>query len=227
MENLCVVFDLDDTLYKEMDFVRSAYRYISRQVSRQICGKDDDGHARAVYDFMWGVFRSGGLSFESANEKYGLDIPVSQYLHWYRTHPIEIELREDAAGLISRLAEHEVPIGIITDGRSLTQRNKINSLGLDRYVKPEDVVVSEEIGSEKPNPRNYEHFMQRYSGRRYIYVGDNPKKDFIAPNALGWQTFGIIGDEENIHPPKGTFPPEAEPSKWLKSHRELIPILGL
>ena len=33
----------------------------------------------------------------------------------------------------------------------------------------------------------------------YCYVGDNPKKDFIAPNALGWTTIMLKADERNIH----------------------------
>lgn len=47
---------------------------------------------------------------------------------------------------------------------------------------------------------NYAYFMKRYSYcQSFIYVGDNVKKDFITPNALGWKTICIKDDGRNIH----------------------------
>ena len=34
----------------------------------------------------------------------------------------------------------------------------------------------------------------------FVYVGDNPTKDFIAPNKLGWDTYCLKQDKQNIHP---------------------------
>ena len=54
--------------------------------------------------------------------------------------------------------------------------------------------------SEKPALANYEYFMKRYTGcSDFTYVGDNPDKDFIAPNILGWKTICLKDYGRNIH----------------------------
>lgn len=220
-DNLCVVFDLDDTLYSEMDFVRSAYRYISKTLASIIAGTGKKVGDDEIYNLMWSEYKSGGLSFETANNVYGLNIPVNRYLEWYRTHSADIKLREDAEYFIKKLYKEGIPMCIISDGRSLTQRNKIKALGLDKYIKAEDIVISEEIGSEKPSVRNYEYVMTRYPGRKYMYIGDNPRKDFITPNSLGWITIGIVGNEENIHPVNEDYPEEYQPARLVESFLQI------
>ena len=64
---------------------------------------------------------------------------------------------------LDTLKAEGVRIGLITDGRSVQQRNKIEALGLGRWIENADIVVSEEIGSEKPALANYEYFMKRYT----------------------------------------------------------------
>ena len=56
-------------------------------------------------------------------------------------------------GAYQYLKENNITIGIITDGRSIQQRSKLEALGLYEYTN--QVVISEEIGSEKPNLKNY------------------------------------------------------------------------
>ena len=98
------------------------------------------------------------------------------------------------------LKNQGVRIGLITDGCSVQQRNKIEALGLRRWIEEEDIIISEEFGSGKPALANFEYFMKRYPEcHDFTYVGDNLKKDFIAPNALGWQTVCLKDDGRNIH----------------------------
>ena len=91
-------------------------------------------------------------------------------------------------------------LGIITDGRTVTQLNKIEALGLHSLIADEDIVISERFGSEKPSPRNYLYFMNKYGAdARYYYIADNTAKDFIAPNRLGWTTVCLKDNGQNIH----------------------------
>ena len=41
--------------------------------------------------------------------------------------------------------------------------------------------------------------MRDMPANRYVYVGDNPVKDFVAPNELGWMTVGLKAGVRNIH----------------------------
>ncbi|MGM9786689.1 MAG: HAD family hydrolase, partial [Candidatus Cryptobacteroides sp.] len=84
--------------------------------------------------------------------------------------------------------------------RSIQQRNKIEALGLNRWIENDDIIISEEFGSEKPALANYEYYMKRYPECcDFTYIGDNPNKDFVVPNILGWETICLIDDGRNIH----------------------------
>ena len=65
------------------------------------------------------------------------------------------------------LRRKNIRLGIISDGRSRTQRNKLRALGLDWI---EDVVISEEFGSEKPCEANYLYFEKKYPGLSVLLI---------------------------------------------------------
>lgn len=197
-----VCFDLDDTLYKEIDYLKSAYREIASYAADYCRGCSDSPIILSVkaYEAMLLAYKEGQNAFERLNAFLGINLPISQYLQIYRMHKPNIRLSKSAVSALNSLKSPECIIGLITDGRSVQQRNKVEALGLNRWIIEEDVLISEEFGSEKPTPANYEYFMKRYSeSDEFMYVGDNLKKDFIAPNALGWQTVCLKDDGRNIH----------------------------
>jgi len=220
MNNLCVVFDLDDTIYKEIDYLRSAYRFIARQLKRELWS------AERIYDVMFEAYNKGQNAFSVVKSTLNTDMPIETLLQWYRTHTPDITLPDDSKILLEYLHDKDIPIGILTDGRSVTQRNKIKALGLNRYVPEQNVLISEEFGSEKPDERNYCHFESLYPEiDNFMYVGDNPHKDFIAPNHLGWQTIGLLDNGCNIHKQE-IMPDEYLPKKWTNSLSSSITILS-
>ncbi|MEM9143332.1 MAG: hypothetical protein AAGA86_10125 [Bacteroidota bacterium] len=74
---------------------------------------------------------------------------------------------------------------------------KINALGLSGIV--DTIVVSEEIGSEKPDERNFKVIEHTFPNYNYVYIADNLRKDFISPNQLGWNSIGLIDNGLNMH----------------------------
>ena len=197
-----VCFDLDDTLYKEIDYLKSAYREIASYAADYCRGCSDSPIILSVkaYDAMLLAYKEGQNAFERLNAFLGINLPISQYLQIYRMHKPNIRLSKSAVSALNSLKSPECIIGLITDGRSVQQRNKVEALGLNRWIIDEDFLISEEFGSEKPTSANYEYFMKRYpESDEFMYVGDNLKKDFIAPNALGWQTVCLKDDGRNIH----------------------------
>lgn len=197
-----VCFDLDDTLYKEIDYLKSAYREIANYASEHCHGCSDSPIilAAKAYDAILVAYKNGENAFERLNRFLGIDLPISEYLQIYRNHKPGISLSEDVGQTLDTLKADGSIIGLITDGRSVQQFNKIEALGLSRWIANEDIVISEEFGSEKPFPANYEYFMNRYPEcRDFTYVGDNLQKDFIAPNALGWTTVCLLDDGRNVH----------------------------
>ena len=179
-----IVFDLDDTLYPEIDFLKSAYHFISRQLTQ------DD----TLYSSMLADYRNQQDVFAGLSQQFKVD--KSQLLDWYRYHQPSIHASPGVAAFIEHFS-NDYQFAIITDGRSITQRNKIKALQLDDKLNA--VIISEEIGSEKPNVLNYQAVENQLDCEAYWYIGDNVKKDFITPNLLGWQTIGLKDQGQNIH----------------------------
>ena len=185
-----VCFDLDDTLYPEIEFVRSAFFELSGE---------DEGLTRQM--LLWR--EQGENVFERLNRILHRNIAIEDYLSRYRSHKPRIQLSEETTEVLRRLCSMDMVLGLITDGRSQTQRLKIQALGLDAFFPPENIVISEESGFDKTSPDNFAFFMHRYpQAEQYYYIGDNPDKDFRMPKSLGWKTMMLMDNGVNIHPQK-------------------------
>lgn len=203
-----VAFDLDDTLYPEREFVRSGFHAVADLVAKEL-GVD---------------FRSRLLQMltDQQHDPFGklicelrLPIEKQQLVRIYREHVPSLRLAPDVARLLAHLRDRGCDLGIITDGRSTTQRNKIQALGLAAWC--DAIVISEEFGSAKPAEQNYRYFENRWPGRRYVYVGNDLTKDFIAPNRLGWQTVCVRDDGTHVHSQElAGLPSAALPDRWIE-----------
>ncbi len=182
-----IVFDLDDTLYNEMQYLRSAFSEIAKNV--------DSAHWRQLFARMYSLFRNKKDVFEFVSTNYPIN--KSELLNSYRTHIPAIHLFDNVLETMDNIKAKKGKIGIITDGRKTTQRAKLKALNLvDRIDK---IVISEEVGSEKPDERNYQIIEKAFPDCTYLYMADNLRKDFIAPNKLGWQTVGLVDNGLNMH----------------------------
>ncbi|MGN0860334.1 MAG: HAD family hydrolase, partial [Candidatus Spyradosoma sp.] len=184
------VFDLDDTLFKELDFLRSAFREIARTLAPEA--------PETLFAEMLDARSRGENVFARLSARFG--VPVADLLARYRAHVPDVALAPDVRATLETLRERGATLCLLTDGRSLTQRNKIRALGLDAFFDDANVVISEEFGSEKPCARNCEFFAEKFPGADFCCVGDNPAKDFAAPNALGWRTVCLLDDGGNVRP---------------------------
>jgi len=202
-EYCVVVFDLDDTLYPERAFVQSGFRAVARYVEQEC--------AANVYSALCKIWDAGDRDpLGKITAEFGLPGPKSELIEIYRTHIPELTLVANVKELLSTLRTAGHAIGIMTDGRSSTQRNKIRMLGLDAWA--EDILISEEFGSAKPAERNYRHFEGRFPRRKFAFVGNDPAKDFVTANRLGWQTICILDPGDHIHPQAfDRVPVEAHP----------------
>ncbi len=182
------VFDLDDTLYQEADYRESGLReiclWIQKYYEKSIAAQLNVCAAQGEDDLLGAACHLAGLP-ESVKES----------LLWiYRLHVPNIQLKESVKQTIQYL-ESVARVAILTDGRSVTQRLKLKALGLAHLP----AYISEDYNSEKPHPLRFQKLMQDMPAQHYVYLADNPKKDFVAANTLGWMTIGIRGTEKNIH----------------------------
>ena len=202
------VFDLDDTIYKEIDYKISGINYLVKQISK-----------------IYGVNLEGSSFYNMDNFiqeiQCQLEIPSEvalSFLWQYRNHNPKIDIKKDIKDMLYHIKKNSSGIAILTDGRSITQRKKIRALGLEDIP----VYISEEYESEKPDHKRFKMIESSNPSLNYIYVGDNVSKDFITPNKMGWVTIGIKDNGLNIHQQSiSDFSEDYLPNFWIESIADL------
>ena len=186
-----IVFDMDDTLYSEKDYVYSGFKQLDHWVLKEF-GK------QGFLLKAWNCFcthRSHNIFNQVLHE---LQIPYDQnvinhMVNLYRNHKPNIQLYEDAAWILDSLEQEHIKIGLISDGFLHSQQHKLNALNIkDKFHA---IVLSDELGRDcwKPSVAPYERICLELgvSHHECLYIGDNIMKDFITAKALGWTTIHI------------------------------------
>lgn len=169
-----VIFDLDDTLYSEKEYVRSGYHQIAEHF-----------HRPELEDELWQAF---------LEKKPAIDAVIPEHkdeaLRIYREQKPDVHLYSGVRDMLTRLHKH-YKLGLITDGRTEGQKAKIDTLGIRDYF--DEIIITDELGGieyRKPCDKAF-HIMLEKLGvepARAVYIGDNVDKDFIAPEKLGMKS---------------------------------------
>ena len=171
------VFDLDDTLYSEKDYVCSGYA-----AAAALFPAIPDMAAQ-----LWEAFENGLPAFDAVLADNGLTEHKAEALRAYRSHKPQIALYPGVREMLARLRATK-KLGLLTDGRPEGQRAKLAALGLEDAF--DEIIVTDELGGpayRKPNETSFTLMRERLNVpvERMAYVGDNIRKDFAAPEKLG------------------------------------------
>lgn len=177
-----VVFDLDDTLYSEKDYVRSGFRAVAAGFPQ----------VADMAQKLWNSFENKQTAIDAVLEAEGLGTAENKAtaLRLYRFQKPQITLYPGVSQLLKNL-RRDKKLGLITDGRPEGQWAKIEALQIGKYF--EKIIVTDELGGpefRKPNEVAFRLMQQalHVPFDKMVYIGDNAKKDFIAPQSLGMQT---------------------------------------
>lgn len=179
-----VVFDLDDTLYSEKEYVRSGYKAIAKIIPQVV----------DVEEKLWDAFEEKKPAIDTVLIDEGIysDELKERCLSVYRIHEPDIHLYSGVADMLKEIRKKGLGIGIITDGRPEGQKAKIAALDLESMV--DAIIITDELGGpeyRKPCGKAFHLMRDRIGNGGYrvmCYVGDNIKKDFIASEALGMRS---------------------------------------
>lgn len=189
-----VVFDLDDTLYDEIEYCRSGFA----AVAESLCKLSKAPPAKHIFGIIWKQFTAGNRrrTFNAALDELGIGYDeqlIQQLLPVYRQHVPQIKLPEDSRDVLEKLS-HQYTLALLTDGFLPAQELKVRALGIEGYFRC--IVYTERLGREcwKPSPVGFEKIMRDLDGQpeSSAFVADNETKDFIAPNRMGFLTIQII-----------------------------------
>ena len=192
MHRSAIVFDIDDTLYLERDYVRSAFKAVGEWARERFA-------CETFGDHCWSLFQAGtrGNIFNAALSELGLPddkTTIQEAVASYREHHPRIALLRDADDLLAQLQlEPTAAVAFISDGPLIAQSRKAAALGVSQFS--DTVLLTDRWGRDywKPHPRAFETVERRLSlpPSQCVYIADNPTKDFRAPQQRGWRTVRV------------------------------------
>ena len=193
-------FDVDDTLY-------DLCRPYQRAVHELFCGRYDSmidqlfARSHVHSDALFREYCSGLMSAEEyyllRNQKTfedcGVLIDGETALAidtLYKEFQKELAVSGTIRGLLQKLAESEALCGIISNGKSETQWKKIQTLRLTDFFSPDRIIVSGDVGCQKPDREIFDLAAQRFAlnPKDAWYIGDTFENDVAGAALAGWNT---------------------------------------
>jgi len=195
-----VVFDLDDTLYDEVDYCQSGFAAVAHFVA------DMPGAppAERIFHCLRDLFAAGRRrdTFNAALDQLGIPCEpeiIQELVHVYRNHEPDISLPDESRKILEKLGRRYT-LSLLTDGYLPAQQLKVRALRIEQYFKR--IIYTEQLGRRfwKPSPAGFLRLIEELDVKpqQMACIGDNQRKDFIAPNRLGCPTVEIIR-EARIH----------------------------
>lgn len=186
------IFDLDDTLYPEREYVGSGFHAVAL-FGREHFGLDP-GRSLAV--MMDTLRREGrGSVFDRWLDSHGLRSVerVRQCVRVYRHHIPQLKLDPAVRRLLIKLRQRH-RIYVVTDGHKVVQANKVAALKIDCLVDKVYITHRYGLRHAKPSTHCFELIRRRERCKwsEMIYIGDNPAKDFVNLKPLGVKTIRVL-----------------------------------
>ena len=186
MKTKLIIFDLDNTLYNEEDYLKSGYKAVAKILANKV-----ERSEKNIYNRMLKIYRSGG-GFETF-QKYLIENQHSiellpKMIEKYRYHKPSITITKRKVQLLKKLSSSGRKLALITNGDADRQMLKIKALGIDGYF--DYILITGKYLSKKywkPNPRGYKEILSKLNCRakETVFVGDNPEIDIEYPLVSG------------------------------------------
>jgi HAD superfamily hydrolase (TIGR01549 family) len=201
-----IFFDLDDTLHDHLYPFSKAFVTTFPLFVNQVHIESLYKRFRECSDLLWKQYRDNELSLEELRIKRiklvlgEFDITITNkdafdFQCEYEECLNQLKFFPEIPNLLETLKSKGFMIGIITNGPTDHQYNKIKSLSLTKYIPRSMITISDEVGIAKPNPEIFHHVAQKISihPSELVYIGDSWINDVVAPAKAGCGIqFGII-----------------------------------
>jgi HAD superfamily hydrolase (TIGR01549 family) len=194
-----VLFDVDDTLFDRVSAHRKTleiivYRYpevFDPFPFAGIFAAWEESDRLAMIDFNSGAPSEGLRDAISRRFLNLLGLPEAHSeaitAAYVQDYPEIIAPVAGAVRLVRRLSRH-MPVGVVTNGLPDVQYRKLETLGLRKMLTC--VVLSEEIGIRKPDPRIFQRASEllKVPPGNCLYTGDSYATDILGAKTTGMMT---------------------------------------
>jgi putative hydrolase of the HAD superfamily len=194
-----VLFDVDDTLYSTSSFAALAR---SRAVEAMV-GAGLDVPVEEALAELEEVVHEFSSNYPHHYEKLLLRFPgrlrpgvhravvvAAGVVAYHATKMTDLKPFPDAAQAIRELRQMGLLLGVVSDGLTVKQAEKLVRLGLSDAFSPHSIFISEDMGVSKPNPKLFRLSCERLGVKpeETLYVGDNPQNDIDPAHEAGLWT---------------------------------------
>lgn len=189
---MIIVFDLDDTLYQEIEYVKSGFRAVSEKLYKKYFIDKN-----CSFNFMFNYLKKNGRGniFNALLIKYNIFTKrnLKECINCYRLHNPSISIDNKTINILLELKK-EHSLYLVTDGNKLVQKKKIDALKINRLFKK--IFITHRYGLKNAKPSLYcfnkIKILENCEWSNIIYIGDNPKKDFVNLNKVGAMTIRVL-----------------------------------
>ncbi len=195
-----IFFDLDDTLYDQAAPFEAAMNEIFPHLPSEIHIYELFKRTRYYSDVLWKDFVKNNISLKEVRiqrillslQDFGFSSTPTEcevFQQNYNLNLSNIQLLHDLPKLLSGLKQH-YQLGIITNGPTEHQYQKIKRLHLLDWFQHENIFISEQIGITKPDPAIFHYVNNRIgsSPEQNVYVGDTWENDVSPSIQAGWNS---------------------------------------
>lgn len=172
-----IIFDLDNTLYNELEYLSRAYCFISNKISRF----NPDSSQQDICNYLLEEYNKNGRKdvYQKLITKFNcIDYSLTDFLNDLRNVPISensIQIKEEFYSFIISNKD-KYRFFIATNGNQIQQENKFKSVNIPckRYFS---VIYCDNFGIDKrkPNPFFINYISKNFSIKHneMIFVGDS------------------------------------------------------
>ena len=177
--------DADNTLF---DFSRAEAHSFSKTMEDFSLHADEEMCARysRINDGLWKAFERGETTqpklrvdrFRLLLESYQLTLDPAQVAARYTDYLAQSAFLLPEALECVRRWSAGVPVYLVTNGLSDVQRGRLERSALRPYIR--DIIISQEVGAQKPDPRMLEAALHRAGDpdrRDVLMLGDSLSSD--------------------------------------------------
>ena len=191
-----ILFDVDDTLYDLSEPFCNAYTELYGQTDQSLL-EEIFLTSRKYSDEVYNEALSGKITMEEMYiyrvqkafaefEKKITDADALEFQNVYEKYQFKISLSRTMRELLEECGKRWV-LGVITNGPTKHQWDKINTLGLTQYIPKENIFVSGQLGVSKPQKEIFTYACRQIgvSTEESCFVGDTFQNDIIGAKNAG------------------------------------------
>jgi len=194
-----ITFDIDDTLYSSTEFAHKA-RENAMKAMIAAGLRMDLKNAMSELDEVVSEFTSNDerhfdrlLQRIPAEWLSGINpaiLVATGVVAYHDTKHDNLMAYEDAIECIRTLKQSGFKVGIVSQGFTIKQAEKIIRLRILPFLDKRALFFSDQLGCSKGNPKFYQRAAQMMNApaRHCLHIGDRPDRDIDPANEAGWLT---------------------------------------